>query len=1078
MLGYFAKVLAVLTFWLFVIQRYYSEFNRAEGFDWYAIYIIFIFIVYAIYSIFLKSENKEDIKFSPIHILGLFLFHLFFLSGMYFSLQDNGQFGQWMSMFAKVVGYSILPTIIVILSQTFWKTILKKISWFDKKTIIFQHLTSLNLGIFLFITILTIFGFFGLYQKEVVIGILIIFAWCSFKELVWFKKWLFDPIVTFERNKESALKFVVIEFLFLISTLVLSVNLINILRPMPIGWDDLWVYMNYPHLFAEAWEIVSLWGIHAWQVFTGIWYLFHSPTQAFYLNVLGWFLSFISILLITKDLIPSKKYKTYLPIPMLLATMFICMPMVVFEQAKDMKVDPALFFTSIITLYIAFKVLLDKTWVFEIKTKVMQFFWKEDWEWLSSKYIYFLLIGLFLGFSFTLKFTSLLLIIGVLGLLFYAYLGLAGFLWYFSIFVGVFTKLGLWKFMNIVYPSDNIQFVNTVTIICAVLGFSSLAFAFNKYSTVVKSFLIKLFICLTGIIIAISPWFVKHIITSDSITIWTLLSWNPEYYKVDYADIYSDEELVKIQEEKEKYTLSQSGTTTNEDWGRYFWYEEGINNFVKLPWNLTIQVNQKGEFTEITYWYLVLLPLILLFLPFRKTNYSLWICVILAFAIAMWFIDWRTKIFSWMTLPGGYLFILFLFIAPLLYFLYSLKETDTTKLFKYNMIFAILYVFLWTISAYGVVWYGIVMYFSCLLAIWIGLHYLSRYTDASSSDDKNNTMIGSLIVFWIISIYFFLSVFPNTFNNLKNAWYDAFKVWQVTSTQAPFVYHSGNLKILFALNIAEDKKEEFLTESIDPSILKAVPNIQKLPIKDIEKVLKDIQKSKKYEILHNHAKKSLDKIYAWILNPEEKFKNTVWIYRIWTFLRYYISENNKRLYEDSLVMNFDTYIHNGSVDSAIENMKKIGLEYLLVDLNAATIDNDPRRNLTKRYEKLLRTFASQRLELISTDSMCLQIALEDYRKSNKTVESYSQYMIMWWANYNSYLDDGKKLTSSNKTKSCINYTYQLFENKVINENNYPYLLPYYNYYQANIDKYPTADEKWKFFQSFVKSWFKVLFKIK
>jgi hypothetical protein len=31
-------------------------------------------------------------------------------------------------------------------------------------------------------------------------------------------------------------------------------------------------------------------------------------------------------------------------------------------------------------------------------------------------------------------------------------------------------------------------------------------------------------------------------------------------------------------------------------------------------------------------------------------------------------------------------------------------------------------------------------------------------------------------------------------------------------------------------------------------------------------------------------------------------------------------------------------------------MKILGLNYLLVDLNAATIDKDPRRNLTKRYE--------------------------------------------------------------------------------------------------------------------------------
>jgi hypothetical protein len=54
-------------------------------------------------------------------------------------------------------------------------------------------------------------------------------------------------------------------------------------------------------------------------------------------------------------------------------------------------------------------------------------------------------------------------------------------------------------------------------------------------------------------------------------------------------------------------------------------------------------------------------------------------------------------------------------------------------------------------------------------------------------------------------------------------------------------------------------------------------------------------------------------------------------------------------------------------------MKEFGLKYLLVDLNAATIDQDPSHNLTKRYEKLLQTFTSDKLKLIETDSICLKI---------------------------------------------------------------------------------------------------------
>jgi hypothetical protein len=64
-------------------------------------------------------------------------------------------------------------------------------------------------------------------------------------------------------------------------------------------------------------------------------------------------------------------------------------------------------------------------------------------------------------------------------------------------------------------------------------------------------------------------------------------------------------------------------------------------------------------------------------------------------------------------------------------------------------------------------------------------------------------------------------------------------------------------------------------------------------------------------------------------------------------------------------------------------MKKIGLSYLLVDLNAATIDRDKEHNLTSRYEKLLYSFTSDKLELIDTDSICLKVALEYWKNSEE-----------------------------------------------------------------------------------------------
>jgi len=111
-------------------------------------------------------------------------------------------------------------------------------------------------------------------------------------------------------------------------------------------------------------------------------------------------------------------------------------------------------------------------------------------------------------------------------------------------------------------------------------------------------------------------------------------------------------------------------------------------------------------------------------------------------------------------------------------------------------------------------------------------------------------------------------------------------------------------------------------------------------------------------------------------------------------LKYFISENQSRFLDDSLVTEFHKYIYDKNPDLAIERIKKLGTKYFLTDLNAATIDKDPRHDLTTRFEELLFSYTSPKLELISTDSMCLKIALEDYKKSDKSESSKRQYMTI------------------------------------------------------------------------------------
>ncbi|MDR0771952.1 MAG: hypothetical protein LBF15_02655 [Candidatus Peribacteria bacterium] len=70
-------------------------------------------------------------------------------------------------------------------------------------------------------------------------------------------------------------------------------------------------------------------------------------------------------------------------------------------------------------------------------------------------------------------------------------------------------------------------------------------------------------------------------------------------------------------------------------------------------------------------------------------------------------------------IPLGYLYLFFGFLVPTLFLLFAVKESSLTYLFNLNLVFAFLYVFLWLISSFGIVWYGITMYFSFFLMIAI-----------------------------------------------------------------------------------------------------------------------------------------------------------------------------------------------------------------------------------------------------------------------------------------------------------------------------------------------------------------------
>lgn len=85
----------------------------------------------------------------------------------------------------------------------------------------------------------------------------------------------------------------------------------------------------------------------------------------------------------------------------------------------------------------------------------------------------------------------------------------------------------------------------------------------------------------------------------------------------DYKKLYPQSEYDARTKAATDSAITSDGQSQNEDFSRYFGQEKGINNYLKLPVNLTFQKNQTGEFTDITYIFLALVPAAFFFLRSR-----------------------------------------------------------------------------------------------------------------------------------------------------------------------------------------------------------------------------------------------------------------------------------------------------------------------------------------------------------------------------------------------------------------------------------------------------------------------------
>lgn len=174
--------------------------------------------------------------------------------------------------------------------------------------------------------------------------------------------------------------------------------------------------------------------------------------------------------------------------------------------------------------------------------------------------------------AFAVKATTLMLILGGIAAVTYAGIGIAGFYGFFAIFVGAFTKLRLWDFLNVNYPKDDPALLSQVSLVAFAIGALLLGYAIHKNrSSAVRTVGIPLLAFCAFVGVGFAPWIGKNVSEAvayhNKIGIGALLNGSPFPVPTDIKSARPAAEVAAINAEyaKEELIAKDAGKTVNED---------------------------------------------------------------------------------------------------------------------------------------------------------------------------------------------------------------------------------------------------------------------------------------------------------------------------------------------------------------------------------------------------------------------------------------------------------------------------------------------------------------------------------
>ncbi len=408
-----------------------------------------------------------------------------------------------------------------------------------------------------------------------------------------------------------------------------ALNFLTVVRPFPIGWDDLGSYLNRPKLLVSYGHYIHLLPLLQWEYFSSLGYLLYGynstfgSTAAMMINWLAGPFAVLAVFTFARKFLGSGA-------GILSALLYYTLPLVGHFSFADMKTDNAVFALQALSVFCLF------IFLFPTADTEQQ---EPDrrWQWLA-------LSGAFCAFAFSTKATAAMVLMALGATTLGVLLSWPAFVGFVAASFIIFEKQGAFD-VNSVLERIGMNISETVVVVVlGIIALGGMGWSFwSKRSRAVPVIRAGAVI-LIGFLVCSAPWLIHNNFEAGNIVPRFLLN-SPSYMQpvVDYAGQHvatDPREVVLTLPTELKVDATNAACTPSgreEELGRYWGFRQGVSHYLSLPWRTVMNIDHAGYYVT-TMPALLLFPLLLL-LPFfwlKSGRWLRWLGAGTAFLLLQW----------------------------------------------------------------------------------------------------------------------------------------------------------------------------------------------------------------------------------------------------------------------------------------------------------------------------------------------------------------------------------------------------------------------------------------------------------